>query len=544
MVSSARQAIACILLIISAVSYVRAQTAAEKAPTATISGKVTVTGKGVPGIGVSLALVESYSSYPTRYRSVTDDNGNYRIANVTPGMYLVIIKAPAFARVVEVGREKNILVNKGETIENVDFDLVRGGVITGKVTDTDGHPLIEENIYVIPAGSPERRTYYYGMGMVRTDDRGIYRVFGLGPGSYTVAAGQGEGGFESSERAVYKRTFHPDAAEASEATVIELKEGDEATNVDIIVGRAINRYSATGRIVDGQTGRPVANVSYGVHMFINPNSGSSLTTGAVSNSEGEFKLNSLAPGKYGVFLEPPPETEWRADILSFEVIDQDVTGLTIKTSRAASASGAIVLEGTTDKAVFANLTKGRIYAYVMNDGTARSSSPSGRINADGTFRISGMQSGVFLFGISSGERFKIVRVERGGVVYPQGIEIKETNQITGLRLLVNYANGTVRGMVRLENGKPAEGRINVTLTRIAENDVGPLTGDSNASPQVDARGQFFVEGLLPGTYEVTASYIPDMHSAWRQTRQQVVVANGVVTDVTLTIDPNAPPSRP
>jgi len=544
MVSSARQAIACVLLISSAASYVRSQTAAEKLPTAGISGKVTVTGKGVPGIGVSLALVESYSSYPTRHRSVTDEDGNYRFTNVAPGMYTVIIKAPAFAPANELRPQQSILVNKGETIDNVDFPLVRGGVITGKVTDVDGHPLIEENIYLIPAGTQDRRVVYGEVGSTRTDDRGIYRIFGLRPGSYMVAAGQSEGGFGSWQRAAYKRTFHPDAAEASEARVIELKEGGEAANVDITVGRALSRYSARGRIVDGETGRPMANISYGVHMFINQHSGSSTVTGAVSNSEGEFKLNSLAPGKYGVFVEPPADSEWHADIVQFEVIDQDVTGLTIRTSRGASVSGVIVLEGTNDTALYANLSKGRIYAQARNQSTARSSSPSGRINPDGSFRINGLQGGNFMFGVSGGERFKIVRLERAGVVYPQGIEIKESDQITGLRIAVNYANGSLRGIIRLENGTPVEGRLNVTLTSVGENDIERLLGSANSSPQVDARGQFFVEGLLPGTYVVTASYISDVPGGWHHTKQQIVVTNGVVTDVTLTIDPNAPPSRP
>src|SRR5215204_2955815 len=156
------------------------------------------------GIGVSLALVESHTSYPTRYRSVTDDNGNYRITNITPGMYMVFIKAPAFARADELSGEKSILVNKGETIENVDFALVRGGVITGKVTDVDGNPLIEENVYVMPAGSEERRAYYQNINSARTDDRGIYRIFGLRAGSYTVAAGQGDTGL-GSRRAAYGR---------------------------------------------------------------------------------------------------------------------------------------------------------------------------------------------------------------------------------------------------------------------------------------------------------------------------------------------------
>ena len=81
----------------------------------------------------------------------------------------------------------------------------------------------------------------------------------------------------------------------------------------------------------------------------------------------------------------------------------------------------------------------------------------------------------------------------------------------------------------------------VGLTRVGD----PMAiANSSNSAQVDARGQFFADGLLPGTYEVTASYAPDRQSPWRRASQQVVVTNGAVVNVTLTVDPKAAPGRP
>jgi hypothetical protein len=330
-------------------------------------------------------------------------------------------------------------------------------------------------------------------------------------------------------------------AEAAQATVIELKEGSEATNVDITVGRAIVRYFASGHIIDGETGKPVANVPYGVQMFVTPNSTSSITNGSVSDSEGEFKLEGLAPGKYAVFLEPPPNSGWRADYLRFEVSDHDVTGLIVKASKGASASGVMVLEGITDKAVYANLMKGQLYASVENGSTVRSSTPTATINPDGSFHVAGLAAGLLTFGLSTRDRLRIVRTERDGVVYPRGVEIKESEQLTGLRLIVNQANGTLRGVVKFENGTPPSDGLHVELKRLGE-DVGPSFGSDN--PQLDARGQFFAEGLVPGTYEVTAYYAPDVRTPWRRATQQVVITNGVATNLTLTIDLSAPLGRP
>src|SRR5215212_10501476 len=108
MVSSARQAIACILLIFSAYIHVRPQSAAEKGPTSTITGKVTVKGKGVPGIGVSLTLSENSNPSATRHRGVTDDEGNYKLTNVPSGSYVVMIVAPGYASVDRSGTQKNV----------------------------------------------------------------------------------------------------------------------------------------------------------------------------------------------------------------------------------------------------------------------------------------------------------------------------------------------------------------------------------------------------------------------------------------------------
>jgi Carboxypeptidase regulatory-like domain len=544
MVSSSRQAVTCFLLILSSTLYAHSQTTTPpaKTSTASISGKVTIKGKAAAGIVVGVRLLESHNPQASRHRAVTDDQGNYKIQNIPPGQYQVVAVAPVYIS-DDYGRGRTILLNKDETIENVDISLVRGGVITGKVTDSEGRPVIEEGISLHSVAMS--KGVYFGHMNVRTDDRGIYRIYGLPPGKYRVGAGVNDG-FTRSQRALYKLTFHPDTADMNQATVIEVTEGSETKNVDITLGRAIAKYSAQGRIVDGRTGQPVPNVRYGVSYFMGEHGRGSMTTGAVSNTEGEFKLDDLSPGKYAVYFEVSPQDDFRAEPVRFEVIDQDITGLIARTSKGATVSGVVVLEGTHDKSVLDKLRNIHVFAGVVEEQMPAGDAQSSAIEQDGGFRVRALKGGLLAFSISGQGRFQISRIERDGIVYPKGIRINDGEQVSGVRIILNYGSGTVRGIFKLEGGTlPQNAVMGVTLRRLGEeqDSLNSIAG----SAQVDARGQFFMEGLIPGTYEMTAAvYIVSARSATpiRSTKQQVVVTDGGVTNVMVTLNLDSPPDRP
>jgi protocatechuate 3,4-dioxygenase beta subunit len=542
MASSSRQAIACILLIFAVVIDARSQSSPEKRQGGAIfSGKVTIKGKGAPGITVGVIRIQESSREPTGHRALTDDQGNYRITNVGPGKYLLTVVSPGFIPAQGADGRKTFLISKSETVENVDFALVRGGVITGKVTDADGRPLIEENISLFPDELGRSSFHYTPTPFAHTDDRGIYRLFGVPPGKYRIAAGKDEGEF-GSRGGGYRRAFYPAATEPGDATIIEVSEGSEANNINITLPELTANYTVYGRIIDGDTGQPMANVSYGVQKYLNENSTVSLSTGAVSNKDGEFKFENLSPGKYAVYVDVPPDSDWRAEYQRFEVSDQDVTGLIVKTIKGASASGVIVLEGIDDNTAREKLRKARLYAQVLSPNGDRASTSSATINQDGSFRMGGLQAGILNFGLSA-QRFYVVRVERAGVVQPQGIELKDREQVTGLRVIVNYATGVIQGVVKVDGGPiPMNSQVHVSVKRLG--DFPRMFSNFNGSVQVDARGQFVAEGLLSGTYEVTAYYASDTRTRWGRVTQEVVVTNGAVANVTLTMDSSANPGRP
>ena len=72
-----------------------------------------------------------------------------------------------------------------ETLTGIDLQLPRGGVLTGRVLDRYGQPAVGAVV------SAQR--YQFAMGRWdlvrsgsgdRTDDRGVYRLYGLPPGDY------------------------------------------------------------------------------------------------------------------------------------------------------------------------------------------------------------------------------------------------------------------------------------------------------------------------------------------------------------------------
>jgi hypothetical protein len=545
---------AVLLTILSLPTLLWAQ-AAPKQTTKTahgsISGRITLKEKGVAGVTVALRKSDFFNPYESLQRGVTDPDGFYRIANVPQGSYEVTPLVPAFVPAnANEAKTKTVLVGEDDNVENIDFSIVRGGVITGRVTDADGRPLIQQQVYVYRIESfaqPGQQREIYPAGSAQTDDRGIYRVFGLIAGRYKVAAGRSDDVFAPSfgpGRSSYRQVFHPDATDQTKANVIEVGEGTEATDVDITLGRALQTYSVGGRVVDGDKGLPLPNVRLGLQRQLGQRT-EYVNTSITSNAHGEFVAEGLIPGKYGVFLLPVENNGTRADSVTFDIIDQDVSGVTVKIVPGASLAGVVVFD-TENKAALAKLSGLQLRAYVTNPAGQMSggmgSSSSSPIGPDGSFQLKGLPGGVAYMMLGSmtspmgPKGFSIVRVERDGVSTPRGgIEIKDGEQLNGVRVVVAYGSATIRGVVKIENGTlPSGSRIFITMVR-------PGT-DNGATrpPPVDSRGFFLIEGVAAGTYELYATVSGSSPGTFRRVKRDITVQDGSTTDITFTIDMSAP----
>ena len=520
-------------------------TPAAKAPRGSVSGRVTIKDKGAGGVAVSLRKTEM-NPYEQYLKATTDHDGFYRIANVPAGSYEVVPSAPAF--VLAEQRTKAVVIGEDDTVENINFALVRGGVITGKVTDADGRPLILQQVSLFTAEAftqptqPQAQRQVYPFTSVQTDDRGIYRMYGLRAGRYKVATGRSDDTFApgfSQMRATYNQVFHPDVSDQAKATIIEVSEGSEATNVDIKLGSALQTFSVSGRVVDSEKGLPLPNIQFAFQRLAGQRA-EFINQPLASNAQGEFFAEGLVPGKYQIFHFQQMNGDLRAEPLTFDIVDQDLSNIIVKFSKGASLSGVVVIE-SEDKTVFQKLPQMRLMANrvaTQSGPVSFGPSSSSMVSADGSFRIGGLPAGTINIHLSGAmgpfdlKGFAISRIERDGIAFPRGIEVKEGEQIAGIRVVVAYGNGSIRGVVKLENGSLPEGvQMYVRVVRPVDNVSAIRPGP------VDARGHFFMEGIPPGNYELSVQIFgqgaPRVPPG---AKREVSVQNGVVTEVVLTVD--------
>lgn len=540
--SSARSVLPTLVTFFCFVAPLFAQSSAKqqpaKTPRGSVSGKVTIKEKPAAGVVVGLRRSDSLNPYDPFLKALADEDGVYRITNVAPGTYQVSVAAPGYVVGGDGNNSRNVVVGEDENIEGMNFSLVRGGVITGKVTDGDGRPVIGHQVEIYSLEVLDRRTPQQPLFPTtngQTDDRGIYRVFGIAAGRYKVAAGRGEEGYGGllNTQVNYTQVFYPDVTDAAKATIVEVTEGSEANGIDITLGRVVQTFSASGRLIDGETGQPVPHVHFGLQRMLGQRV-EFVNNVVNSDARGEFVVEGLVPGKYSVMLFANEMSDLRAERVTFDIIDSDVTGVVIKLSKGATVSGVVVLE-SEDKAAQAQLAQILVRAYVRTNPGFGSSSSS-RIGADGSFQLQGLPAGAVNMSLSGTigpfppKGFSIARVERDGTLVPR-IEVKEGDHVTGVRIVVTYGTATLRGTVKVDNGPlPAGARVLLGLTKPGENT------SYLRPPQVDERGHFFLDGIPAGLYELTAQVTGGNIKGFKPIKQNVSLTNGNVTEVTITIN--------
>src|SRR5689334_976764 len=218
--------------------------------TAVIKGSVTASGTGSP---IRRAQVRATSMQGQGGGvTSTDNEGRFEIKDLPAGRYNITASKGGFVtgqfgqrRATDPGTPIDLA--DGQTAEKVTFVLSRGSVITGRIVDDGGEPVSGTQVsamrYQFMAGT--RRLMPAGAegGMDRTDDQGVFRLYGLPPGDYFISANNMGNvfmtpGMNNTEAEGYAPTYYPGTPNVAEAMRVTVKAGQEAqASFALIVAR-------------------------------------------------------------------------------------------------------------------------------------------------------------------------------------------------------------------------------------------------------------------------------------------------------------------
>ncbi len=276
-------------------------------------------------------------------RSVTtDEEGNFRVADLPPIAYLVTTRSVAYVpRPRDPGVNPLAYYRSGDSVR---LEMMKGGVITGTVKRSNSEPIVSVTVkaYMIRdyKGQPVR---YATPREQRTDDRGVYRIFGLPPGTYIVAAGGGSiSGYGVDPFATDVSTYAPSATRNTAAEFI-VRAGDETNNVDI------QYRDETGHFVSGSVTALAAtepprsfqltliSVFNGVEQAAHDSYQSPFAPG--------FVFSGVADGEYDLVARNNSGAGWSlSESRRIKVRGADVTGIELNVKPLASMNGIVVLE--------------------------------------------------------------------------------------------------------------------------------------------------------------------------------------------------------
>ena len=373
--------------------------------TASVSGTVTMSGNPLAGAQVVLIPDDAQGREGTR-RATTDQDGHYLLDSLKSGYYTILVLAPGMAvQGQDQGGqvERRITVQNAAKLENINFALVPGGVITGRVVDSDGSPIPDLSPSLKLLDDKGRSTWFSPIPQEsRTDDRGIYRVYGLPPGRYLIAfgmSGDGPDHFHNDiflARGPYPVTYYPGAPDEADAKMIEVAPGREVTGIDISLTKK-SLFKASGTVVDQDSGLPITGAVVSHWIF----SGGYLA-GPVesvrSDSEGRFKIERLQTGKHSIKLYSSNAGNSFSNRVTFDVVDGDVDGLEVKVYHGLAISGAVVQASPNDEKLIPAILEVHAIKLGSNpdNGTAGmdqvAQSP---VSAGGSFRLAGLAPGKY-----------------------------------------------------------------------------------------------------------------------------------------------------
>ena len=501
----------------SSTSNQSAKSKADERRANSILGRV-VNDAGQPIVNarISAGLVGKRGAYRA---TSTDDDGKFQIENLSRGLYSVSAYAPGYTRSDKTTGPKYCRI--GET---VNFTLIKGGVITGTVTNSLGEPLIAMRVVAARLRDPEGRTVRNpdSGGEQRTDDRGVFRIYGLLPGTYMVFASGN--GFFSDQPTPYDEeapTYYPSSTR-DVATPITLHQGEEITSIDIR-HRGEPGHAISGRIKGTPTSIRSCYVEL-IHATSNQLIGQQYVEMRGDDSPLTFAFYGVPDGEYLLIVRQYiQEEQGGVGRVRAKVKGSDVTDLEISLTPSGSIAGLIALEHMKDKEQKKKCEGRQGMSFDETVISANRDRKTGNVNdsflqflfpsldvptGKGEFTINNIEAGSYHLepvSISDGWYLRAVTLPAATQDKPpvdaarNGLSVKSGDRITGAIVTLTEGAASLRGrVVPATEGARLPDRLRLHLIPAEKESADDVVRFSEVAVQSD--GLFAFSNLAPGKY--------------------------------------------
>jgi uncharacterized protein (DUF2141 family) len=516
--------------------------ARDTRPAATTTGSATIRGvvtteEARPRPLRRARVVVSGPSLPMGRTAITDDAGAFVVSGLAPGRYTVSAAKDAYvsmnygaARPLRPG----ITVAAGSAeAQRIVIRLPRGAVITGTVTDVDGSPVPGVSV---AAATPrlngftgERRLGSVpGTAPAATDDRGVYRIYGLPAGEYMIVARtrqQAVGfttpelrtmtqGMPSARPSVMAPVFHPSATDVARATRVTVEAGEERSGIDLQL-QYVPLATVSGIapvMVPGATPTVIL-VRMGETAGVEP-----ARNARSSGPDGAFTIVGVPPGRYMVMTRSaappapgalPAPAQWSSAEI---VVDgEDVTNVALAAQTPVAIRGRLVFEGAHPAPDVSGIRVPELGA-AMTIGTFLIPLPRLELEPGGRFVMAGVVPGVYKLGATSSRPLQGIRTSIGPwwlkSIVVDGRDILDTplelrqntdDAVVTFSDLASDLTGTVRDAA---GGASADVFVVAFSTDRA---AWFFNSRRIAAVRSDPQGRYSFRNLPPGSYRVVAT---------------------------------------
>lgn len=456
--------------------------------------------------------------------TTTDEQGHFQLDGLTTGNYTINASFPGYVT-ENNSSNKETYYRVGDN--NVEITMIKGGAINGIITGSNNEPIVGlpvVYVYLKDLDGKIRKDKNSFSQPAYTDDRGIYRLYGIRAGEYLVrVGGYSPYSFIGTATAFddNQPLYYPGTPRA-QAKSITIHSGEEINGIDIRYRKATG-YQITGTI-NGEKLKTDEN-TYSIKTNL-VDSSSRLTVdfsyATIKNDKLEFRFFGVASGDYDLyaeFIDTNTKEHFLSLVKHIQIRNTDVSGIALTLNKVFTINGQVIRKKLDEKQLQQlNKTSSKLpYAEIIikaqNSVTPKEYNPSLPELIDdivpdskGNFTIYNVHAGLYFLSLYLGNKsWYLDAITQGDESKPQqqieklnkGITVKQGSGVTKLNVKVAEGAGKVEGQINKENNKSLP-PLTVHLIPIDKDLIDNLL--RYYQTDVDISGHFLLENIAPGKY--------------------------------------------